>query len=385
VADMDFRAPRPVVRAIMRRAAHGVFGYTRTRDSCGQAVADWMKKRHGWSIKKEWLVFTPGIVPALNYAVLAYTRPGDRVLIQPPVYRPFFAAVRNHGRTLVLNKLIEHHGRYTIDFSGLERKFAAGVKLMIFCSPHNPVGRVWRADELRTLARLCRHYRVTLVSDEIHADVVYPGHCHVPIGRFLPAAITCMAPSKTFNVAGLQASVLIVPRRDLREQIAVAMHRTGLHSLNVFGLTALEAAYRHGGPWLARLLRYLHGNVDFLESYLARRIPHFTLIRPEGTFLAWLDCRRLGLAQPQLMDLMLRRAKVALEDGTIYGPGGRGFVRINLGCPRTTLRQALRRMEKAVRRTTKNSRDGVRPSAYRFPCLKRRGETPVFLLKKFEK
>lgn len=353
VADMDFEAPAPVVEAIAKRASHGIYGYTGRPLSCYEAIAGWVEKRHGWRIEKEWLSFTPGVVPALCTAIGAFTYPGDKVIIQSPVYHPFFAAVENNGRRIVNSPLKYEEGRFVMDYDDIERKFDSRVKMVILCSPHNPVGRVWTKEELERLGNICLKHGAVIVSDEIHSDIVYKGHKHVPIASISEElslnTITCIAPSKTFNIAGLSTSAVIIPNQRLRKQFNCMLENIGMENGNIFGITAMEAAYRYGEEWLDQVIDYLEGNIDFLLKYISERIPSIKAARPEGTYLAWIDCRGLGLNQEDLKEFMAKKAAIALNDGTAFGPEGDGFMRINVGCPRSVLQEGLRRIEEAVR------------------------------------
>lgn len=352
VADMDFAVPPGVTAALSARIKHPVYGYTFPPPEFYQAVIDWLAKRHHWNVKPEWLLVTPGVVPALNLAVLAFTRPGETVLIQPPVYRPFFRAAENNGRRLALNPLKEVNGGYTIDFAQLEAVVDSKVKLMIFCSPHNPVGRVWRQEELAQIGDFCRRHQILLISDEIHSDLVYKGHTHTPVASLSPElamnTITCLAPSKTFNIPGLTTAVTIIPDPEKRRCFQQIQAGLGLKVYNTLGITAFTAAYQTGEDWLKELIPYLQGNLDFLLDYCARRIPLIHPVKPEGTYLVWLDCRRLPLTPDQLRSFLINEAKLGLNDGREFGPGGEGFARINIACPRPVLAEALHRLEQAV-------------------------------------
>jgi cystathionine beta-lyase len=353
VADMDFRVPRPVIEAIKRRAEHGIFGYTTRPASYYDAVIGWMKRRHNWEIRKEWICHSPGVVPALSMMVQAFTQPGEKILIQPPVYYPFATVVTNNGRELVYNRLIEDGGTYRMDFMDLERKLSDGVKMLILCSPHNPVGRVWSKEELEQLGRLCLEYGVLVVSDEIHADLVYSGHRHIPFAvlseELAQNSVICTAPSKTFNLAGLQTSNIIIPNETLRKTFTRIIDRNVLGLTNTFGVVATESAYREGDEWLDECLAYLEDNLAFLIRFVDSRIPTIKVIKPEGTYLVWLDCRSLGLEGKELKHLLRKKAKVALDDGSIFGPGGEGFVRINIACSRSVLEEGLHRIEQALK------------------------------------
>ena len=353
VADMDFQSPPPIIEALKQRVEHGVFGYTAVPDSCYEAIISWMKRRHDWEIEQEWIVFTAGVVPAFFWAVKAYTEPGDAVLVQPPVYYPFFKAVTNNGRQLVESELVNRDGRYEIDFEDLEQKLASPeTKLFIFCSPHNPVGRVWSAEELRRLADLCLKHGVLLCSDEIHSDLIFRGATHTPTAKLSDAiarnTVTCMAANKTFNIAGLSTGFMIVPDSTQRQKFLRARESTGVHMQNLFGVLATEVAYREGEEWLEQLLSYLQGNLDFVLRFFDERIPKIKVVQPEGCYLAWLDCRKLGLDDDGLKDFMLKEAKVWMNDGPIFGKGGSGFQRLNFACPRAILEKALTRIERAV-------------------------------------
>jgi cystathionine beta-lyase len=353
VADMDFRVPRPVIEAIKRRAEHGIFGYTTRPASYYDAVIGWMKRRHNWEIRKEWICHSPGVVPALSLMVQAFTQPGEKILIQPPVYYPFASVVLKNERELVYNRLVEDGGTYRMDFMDLERKLSDGVKMLILCSPHNPVGRVWRKDELEQLGRLCLEYGVLVVSDEIHADLVYSGHRHIPFAvlseEFAQNSVICTAPSKTFNLAGLQTSNIIIPNETLRKTFTRIIDKNVLGLTNTFGVVATESAYREGDEWLDQCLAYLEDNLTFLIRFVDSRIPMMRVIKPEGTYLVWLDCRSLGLEGKELQHLLRKKAKVALDDGSIFGPGGEGFVRINIACSRSVLEEGLHRIERALK------------------------------------
>jgi cystathionine beta-lyase len=351
VADMDFEAPPAVVEALRRRAEHGVFGYPLVPPSFYAAAIDWLKSRHGWEVEKGWMSMTPGIVAALNYLVRALTRPGDGVIIQTPVYHPFYYAIENHGRRLVRNPLRFDGRRYTMDLEDLDRK-AAEARLLILCSPHNPVGRVWSREELEGLARIAVDRDLVVISDEIHHDLVLHGHHHQVLAALSPAiaarTITCVAPSKTFNIPGLSTAAVVASNPDLLKAFEDEAERSGFDLGQVFGIVGFEAAYRHGAGWLDELLPYLEGNIDLMESFLTERVPGIRLIRPEGTYLALLDCRGLGLEPAGLNDFFLKRARVYFSDGAMFGPELEGFVRVNFACPRSVLREALERIERAV-------------------------------------
>ena len=354
VADMDFRAAKPIVDAVVARARHGIYGYTTRPDGVYEAIADWARSRHGWTIEREWISFSPGVVPGLAFLLLALSDPGDKVILQPPVYYPFAATIRGNGREIVDNPLILENGRYRMDLDDLRRKARAGARLMILCSPHNPVGRVWAREELLALGEICLENGVVVLSDEIHSDLLFPGQVHTPFAAiredFARNSVVCTAPSKTFNLAGLQTAVVTIPNKELREKFDAVLDHLHLSLPNPFGLAAMEAAYRHGAAWLDELLAYLSGNLQYLTAFLEREAPSIKVVRPEGTYLVWLDCRELGLPPEDLARLMRQDAKVGLDDGHIFGPGGEGFERINIACPRSQLHEALQRIAGAVRR-----------------------------------
>ncbi|MBI4181117.1 MAG: putative C-S lyase [Chloroflexi bacterium] len=361
VADMDFPIAQPITEALRKRTEHEIYGYAQPPPSVIEAVTDRMKRKFGWTIKPEWIVFTPGVVPALHAAVKAFTHPGDAVITQEPVYHPFWSAVTANGCLVVNNQLKLINGHYEIDYDGLESEFhpkgggmmasAPRIRMMILCNPHNPVGRVWSKEELTRMGKIIIRNDAIMVSDEIHCELLFKGFKHVPFAsiseEFEQHCIVGMAPSKTFNLAGLSASSIIIPNTKLRDRFNAA--RAGiLPRPNIFGLVALEAAYRYGDEWLGQLLEYLQGNLEFLMAYFGEKIPKIKVIKPEGTYLVWLDCRGLGMDEMSLRSLMREKAKVGLEDGHIFGSSGSGFQRMNIACPRVTLEQALKRIEQAV-------------------------------------
>lgn len=355
VADMEFRSPQPVIEAIKKANEHGIYGYTSRPLSYYQAIIDWMEKRHNWKIKKDWLAFSPGVVPALSFIIRAFCQPGDKVVVQPPVYYPFFRVIENNGCHVVNNPLKLSNKKYFIDWEDLERKVDdPRVKLLILCSPHNPVGRVWQKEELIILGEICLKHHIIVVSDEIHADILFKGYIHTPFASISPAfahnSITCTAPSKTFNLAGLQTSSIIIPNKKYYKIYENILDSSALNENNVFGLVALEAAYRDGEEWLEQLLSYLNENLKFLMKYFKERIPKVKVIKPEGTYLVWLDCRQLGLSVKDLNNFMIKKARVALDDGHWFGTEGKGFMRINIACPRSFLEEGLKRIEEAVNR-----------------------------------
>lgn len=354
VADMDFASPPAVVEAILKRAAHGIYGYTFAPPSYYRALMDWVERRHGWPLQQEWICYSPGVVPGINMLIRALTQPGDEVILQMPVYYPFFEAVKGNGCRIVNNALKLDNGRYFMDFADLAEKCAKKrASLLVLCNPHNPVGRVWEREELEKVGEICLANGVTVISDEIHSDLIYPGYKHLPFAGLSPEmaahSVTCYAPSKTFNLAGLQTSCLVIPDAGLRRRYLNVLAANGLEEPNIFGIEALEAAYRYGADWLEELLGYLKGNLDYLRGCLRQNIPEVKLIEPQGTYLVWLDCRELGLSPAAQEEMFLGRAKLWLDEGYIFGNGGEGFARINIACPRVLLEEGLHRLEKAVK------------------------------------
>ncbi|KAF1084016.1 Cystathionine beta-lyase PatB [Sporotomaculum syntrophicum] len=354
VADMDFRTPPFVIDALVEKSRHGIFGYSESGQDYFAVLQSWFLQNHTWEVALDWLVKTPGVVYAICTAIRALTHKGDSVLIQQPVYYPFAGSVLLNERKLVVNQLIYAENRYTINFEDFENKIIENkVKLFILCSPHNPVGRVWTEEELTRLGDICLKYGVTVVADEIHADFIYPGHKHLVFAKIKPEfaqiAITCTAPSKTFNLAGLQVSNIFIPNPDIRHAFRQEMAKSGYNQLGIMGMVACKAAYQNGRKWLEELINYLGGNLDFLRSFLNEKIPQVKLIEPEGTYLVWLDFNQLNLSEDQLEDLIVKKAGLWLDKGTIFGAGGVGFQRINIACPRSILEKALGQLEKAIK------------------------------------
>lgn len=358
VADMDFAAPQAIQDALRQRVEHGVFGYTFGSEDLYRAIIHWTKERYAWSIERNFIVLTPGVVPALGVAIQAFTAPGEKVLIQSPVYAPFFDMVTKNGREVVTNPLIIRNDRYEMDWEDLESKFKQGIRLMILCSPHNPVGRVWTSEELERLGKLCIEYDVIIVSDDIHADIIFSGHVHTPLASLsddlASRTVTCIAPSKTFNIAGLQASASIIPNELLRKQFTKVLQQQGFYSLNLFASTAMETAYTSCEDWLDDLLVYLEENAQFAYGYIQNEIPEIKAYQPEGTYLLWVDCSNLMLSKEDRLNLLQKKGRIVVEPGEKFGPGGEGFIRLNLGCPRSILKEALIRLRDAVKKSTQN-------------------------------
>lgn len=355
VADMDFKTSSLVLDEIHRRVDHGIFGYTETGDKYFDAVSGWLYTHHNMEIKQNWLVKTPGVVFALAMAVKAFTDVDDVVLIQQPVYYPFTEVIIDNGRTVVSNDLIlESDGKYHIDFQDFENKIKNyGVKLFFLCSPHNPVGRVWTKDELKRIAYICVKYGVVVVSDEIHEDFTFDGYTHTPLvnadEKIRELCITATSPAKTFNLAGLQISNIIISNAKLRHAFKKQMDAAGYSQLNTMGIVACEAAYTYGGEWYHALIKYLNDNLNFVRDYIAKEIPQIKLIEPEGTYLIWLDFRQLGLCETKLEDLIVNKAKLWLDSGAIFGKVGEGFERINIATNRSILKEAFDRIRDAVK------------------------------------
>lgn len=356
VADMDFPTAPAVLERLHALAEHGIFGYTGVKDAYFSAVHNWYAQRFGWETQRSWLVTTPGVVFAIAIAIRAFTQKGDAILIQQPVYYPFADKVTENDRQLVVNPLILKNGRYEMDFADMERKIADNhVKMLLLCSPHNPVGRVWTKEELLRVGEICQKHGVLVVSDEIHADFTYAGHTHRVFAsvksEFADFTITCTAPSKTFNLAGLQNSNIFIPNRQLRHAYKKELSACGCGGTNCMGMAACQAAYEAGADWLEQLKQYLAGNLAYVRQFLREKLPDIALIEPEGTYLVWLDLRKLGLTEQQQRQLIVQDAKLWLDTGTLFGQGGEGFERINIACPRATIEQAMQRLERAVHKT----------------------------------
>jgi len=354
VADMDFETLPEVKEALVKRAEHGVFGYAAVTDSYYQAVINWLNKRHHFHVEKDWIVTTPGIVTALKLAVRAFTKENDKVLIMKPVYYPFDFSIDWNHRTIVECPLIFEDNHYTCDFELFEKTIVDNdVKMFIFCNPHNPIGKVWTREELYQIGTICKKHHVIIVSDEIHMDFIYQGHQHIPFYNvdesFKDMTVICTAPSKTFNLAALQTSNIIIADEKLRQLFVDEKNASGVNDPNIFGLDACEAAYTYGEQWVDELVEYLQGNIDFMRDFLETRLPDLKLIEPEGLYLIWVDMRSLGMNKDELEDFMLNKAHLWLDEGYIFGTGGEGFERFNLACPRQVLKRALLQLEKAIK------------------------------------
>jgi len=346
VADMEFAIAPEIQAAMADRFSHPILGYNFRLQPYYDSIINWIDKQYGWQIQKDWIINTPGIVTALNIAVIVHTEPGDNILIQTPVYDPFFEAVRKHGRKLLTNPLQLNNGRYEIDFEDLENKLKIS-KLFILCNPHNPVGRVWTTEELIRIGSLCRKYKVIVVADEIHADIIYSGYKHIAFATledFADFTIACYAPSKSFNLAGLCTSAIVISAETLRKPFNDYVQSMHLYLGNTFGIVALQAAYSQGESWLKQLIIYLEGNRDYILEFFAGNLPHLSVIKPEGTYLAWVDFRSLMLSDDEILHRLVNKAGLALNMGRTYGDDGKGFVRLNFGCPRSVIVDACDRL-----------------------------------------
>jgi len=352
VADMDFRVAPAIVEALSKRAEQGIFGYTSRPASYNEAFVDWQRERHGWYVDPALVSFCPGVVPALAALIRLHSSVGEGILIQPPVYPEFADMIAAAGRVVIENRLVERDGVYDIDFDNLEACLRRGPRLFILCNPHNPVGRVWRKEELERMAALCAAYEVPVVSDEIHADLALWGNIHTVMASVSETAArittTCTANSKTFNLAGLQAAFTVCPSPEEKAAFDGYWKGQGIHRNNCFSLVAVEAAYRHGADWLEALKRYLQENIQYVVDYCAARLPGIRALVPESTYLIWLDCRGLGLTGEALPDFMVRKAGLGLSDGRSFARGLEGFMRLNAACPRVVLRAAMDRLRRAI-------------------------------------
>ncbi|WNS74767.1 MalY/PatB family protein [Bacillus sp. DTU_2020_1000418_1_SI_GHA_SEK_038] len=351
VADMDFEPPSEVKNALLDRVQHGVFGYTYPSSSTADSIKQWLQNRHSWKVESDWIQYNLGVVPSIAAAIEAYTAPGDKVMLQSPVYAPFFEMVKKNNREVVNSPLKLVDNRFEIDFTDFENRLKEGVKLFLLCNPHNPGGRVWTKEELQKIGELCYQYNCLILSDEIHSDLVFKTNKHIPIAslnnKFNEITITCIAPTKTFNLAGLQASAVIISNKELRNDFQKVLQRQGFYSLPTFGAIGMEAAYQHGDSWLNELLEYLHENIATAKSFIEKHLPSIKVMEPEGTYLLWLNCRELDLGDEEIRERLLYKGKLALEPGKKYGPGGEGFVRMNIACPREMLLDGLERLKKA--------------------------------------
>ena len=353
VADMDFPTAPAITEALVKASQHGIFGYTEVKEEYFAVLRNWFSSHYNWNIERKWLVKTPGVVYAICMAIGAFTEKGDAVLIQRPVYYPFSESILSNERLLINNALVYENGKYHMDYVDFENKIIDNkVKLFILCNPHNPVGRVWTKDELITIGDICVKHNVLVLSDEIHADFIYPGHEHVVFAslkpEYLSRTITCTAPSKTFNLAGLQASNIFIENSQLKSAFKNEIVKSGYSQLNTMGLVACQAAYEYGEDWLKDLKQYLLENLNYLRAFLQEHLPNLTLIEPDGTYLIWIDFQKMNLTDIELENLIVNKAGLWLDAGTLFGPEGSGFQRINIACTRETLTQALNQLKNAI-------------------------------------
>lgn len=351
VADMDFAVPKAVNEAIRKRTEHPIYGYTETDENYYDAMIEWYRKRQNFEIKKEWISYAPGVIPAICFLISAFTEEGDKVIIQEPVYHPFKKSILDNGRVPLINELVFDGEKYRMDLDALEAQIDEKTKMMILCSPHNPIGRVWTREELTAVGELCMRHDILLVADEIHGDIVYPGHKHIPFAalseEFADHCVVCNAPNKTFNIAGLQGGNVIIKNPQIREKYRKYAGRFHLAEFTPFSMVAHQAAYRHGEKWFEELLVYLEENIRFTSEYLKTHLPCVKVIQPEATYMVWLDFRGTGLSPEEVNDRLIKKAKVAFNDGGMFGTSGEGFQRMNVACPREILETALCRVADA--------------------------------------
>jgi cystathionine beta-lyase len=352
VADMDFKCPGFITDSLRKRLDHEIYGYTFRPPEYYTSIVDWTKARHNWKIEKEWISFCPGIVPALNFCALAFTQPGDKIIVQPPVYFPFFSAAESHGRILNYNRLIEKDGKWTMDLDSLFASIDQKTKMIFISNPHNPVGRVWTREELKDLAEICLKNNILIISDEIHCDLVLPGFTHTPMAaiseEIASKTVTLIAPSKTFNLAGLSTSSVIISDPLLKKTFTRVVDNLHLGGGNIFGTIASIEAYTHGSDWLNELLNYIDFNIESVKDYCEKMIPEIQPVQPEATYMIWLDCRKFGLSGKELQKFFVTKAGIGMNEGSSFGPGGEGFMRMNIGTIHSTVVKAMEQIEKAV-------------------------------------
>ena len=353
VADMDFKAAPCIQNALKKRVEHGVFGYTHVPEAFYEATIHWYRRRHGWNIQREWMLYTSGVVPAISAVIKGLTHPGDKVLVQTPVYNCFFSSIRNNGCVMEENRLVYENQYYHIDFEDFERKAAdPAVKIFLLCNPHNPAGRVWSREDLQRMGEICQKHNVIVVSDEIHCELTFPSYVYTPFAAAsetcLHDSITCCSPSKAFNIAGLQIANIITDNAEWRQKIDRAINDNEVCDVNPFGIEALIAAYNEGEEWLEQLKLYLYNNYVYLCDFFQRELPQFPVLKMEGTYLAWIDCRSLSLTSEQLEERLLKQEKVWVNAGSMYGEAGEGFIRINMACPRARLEEGLKRIKRGL-------------------------------------
>jgi len=352
IADMDFETAPCIINELRNRLEQGIYGYTTRPASYNKSIVNWAKRRYGWKIKPEWLIFSPGVIPTISILIQEMTKENDKIMIQEPVYSPFNSVVNQNKRDLVISPLVKlEDGNYIMDYEDIESKIK-DVKMFILCNPHNPVGRVWTREELIKLGDICMKHNVLVISDEIHSDIILKNHKHTPFAsiseEFAQNSITCMAPTKTFNIAGLQMSQVILPNENYYKILDDAFIRLDIRRNNAFSLVATQAAYNEGEEWLEEYLKYLEGNIDFAINYIKENIPSLKVRKPEGTYLLWVDFSYTGLSDDEVCKLLVEKGKVALNSGNSFGIGGKGYQRINLACPRSMVEEGLNRIKKAI-------------------------------------
>lgn len=356
LSDMEFQTSPKIIEALQQRAQHGIYGYTKPTDSYYRSISSWISRRYNWDIEEDWLIISAGVMPAVNMAIQAFTEPGEKIIIQTPVFHPFTESIEFNDRVVLRNSLLLEDNKYVMDFDDLEKKAAdPKTKMIVFCSPHNPIGRVWSRQELMRVGEICEKHDLLIVSDEIHCDLVYSWAEFTTFGavdeRFIDRLVVCNGPSKSFNLPGLKTATVIIPNPVLREKFKIIPRNLNeLFSVNIFGTLALQTAYEQGEPWLVQLKKYLEGNYLFLKDYIDQHIPGLRLQEAEGLYLVWIDCRSLGLDEKELRQLFIDDAKVYPEQGSTYGVEGEGYIRLNIACPRKILEGAMKRIASAVSR-----------------------------------
>ncbi len=354
VADMDFETPDFITSAMQGRLNHPVYGYTLAPGSLYKAIIKWIEEMHSWKIKKSWMTFCTGVVPALHFCVKAFTNPGDKVIVQPPVYYPFFGAIEQNGRVVQNNPLITVDGKFEMDFENLKQNTDEKTKMIFLCSPHNPGGRVWSEGTLRHLAEFCLERNIVIIADEVHADMVYKPARHIPLASLSPEisnnTVTLMAPTKTFNLAGLAVSFVITENNDFLTKLNGFLNKTNVNAINIFGMTAAEAAYDKGKPWLIELMKYLQDNFTYLQGFIKENLPVLNVMEPEATYLAWVDFNQMGLDKRKINRFLVREAGLGFNEGSVFGIGGEGFQRINFACPRSVLHQGMEKLKEAMKK-----------------------------------
>ncbi|HEX2921007.1 MAG TPA: PatB family C-S lyase [Bacteroidales bacterium] len=352
VADMDFKTPDFIISSLKKRLEHEILGYSIRPAEYYSTIAKWMKNRYNWQIKPEWICFSPGIVPALSFSVLAFTEPGESIIVQPPVYFPFFSAVEAHGRKLIYNQLVEKGQRWEMDFDNLKASVDKRTKAILISNPHNPVGRAWTSGELLEIAGYCLKRNIIIISDEIHSDLTMPGFRHTPIAslsdEIASITVTLTAPSKTFNLAGLSTSSVIISDGGLRKKFSNLIEKLHVGNGNIFGTIASIEAYENGKEWLENLVTYISDNFKYVIDYLANNIPEINASEPEATYMIWLDCRRLGMNGKELHNFFISKAGIGMNEGSTFGPGGEGFMRMNIATTRAVLKQAMDQISQAI-------------------------------------